>query len=245
MEGHAVTEIARLAAQAMKPVEIDGRTFALAVDGLEEVRPAKVDSPDTLKLHSLEGLVDYLEANVDGLDPTETIVHVAHPRAVHVVTKLYGRDDAQRARIVTAEAEDVVGGFFGNWYGTEEAVIALQTRFADTEGRADALALVGNITEEAEVLTEDDGVGQTVTTRQGLTMKERSEVPNPVELAPYRSFHEVDQVVSPFIIRVRRGRETQVSVWEADGGAWKLEAVERVVVWLEDRLDALGFRVIA
>lgn len=54
-------------------------------------------------------------------------------------------------------------------------------------------------------------------------------VPNPVELAPFRTFTEVEQPTSPFVFRVRRdGDAIMAALFAADADAWKNEAICRI-----------------
>lgn len=55
-----------------------------------------------------------------------------------------------------------------------------------------------------------------------------------VYVKPYRTFQEVDQPESPFLIRVS---ERGISFTEADGGMWKLKARETIKAFLEERLQ--------
>ena len=54
-----------------------------------------------------------------------------------------------------------------------------------------------------------------------------------VKLKPYRTFQEVEQPESAFLIRVS---ERGISFTEADGGMWKLTARETVKKFLEEQL---------
>jgi hypothetical protein len=50
-----------------------------------------------------------------------------------------------------------------------------------------------------------------------------------VRLAPWRTFREVAQPVSSFLFRVQKaGDLPQFALFEADGSAWKLEAVANI-----------------
>ena len=53
-------------------------------------------------------------------------------------------------------------------------------------------------------------------------------------LAPYRTFLEVEQPESDFVLRVNK--EAKLALFEADGGFWKLEAVRLVKEYLSDNL---------
>jgi len=71
--------------------------------------------------------------------------------------------------------------------------------------------------------------------RKGGACLEAAAVPNPVMLAPYRTFPEVEQPASPFVLRLKQGPEggrPSLALFEADGGKWQLEAVKRVRTYL-------------
>lgn len=243
MDGEAVVKVAELAEQAIGTVHHEDDVAYSAVP-YTQIRAERKDEPDLLCLQTLEGLVDYLEANVDALEPEGVMIHVSGPSLVRVISKLHGRDTAQRSTVVAAAAADLTESFLGRWMDLETALIGLETRFQQNSGRAMAVRILGNVTEDAEVQTEDDGISQTVSQRAGFTLSDREGVPNPVALQPYRTFHEVEQPESPFLLRLRRGREVEASFWLADGGRWELEAVENVAAWIESHTADLGFPVI-
>jgi len=69
-------------------------------------------------------------------------------------------------------------------------------------------------------------------------------VPNPVVLAPFRTFPEVIQPESKFIFRMQSG--PQAALFEADGGAWRNEAMGRIKTYLEEQLNVIeSIRVIS
>lgn len=59
-------------------------------------------------------------------------------------------------------------------------------------------------------------------------------VPNPVELAPYRTFLEVEQPESQFIFRMKDG--PRCAIFEADGGAWRNQAITNIREYLKNEL---------
>ncbi len=110
-------------------------------------------------------------------------------------------------------------------------MISLQALFVDEGDRARTLALLGSIRSDEVVTANDDGITQTVIAQAGVVLNRQVEVPNPVTLAPYRTFREVDQPTSPFVLRLAtpHGQKLpQAALFEADGGAWRLVAMERI-----------------
>ncbi|MCP8859456.1 hypothetical protein LBW12_05385 [Latilactobacillus curvatus] len=78
-------------------------------------------------------------------------------------------------------------------------------------------------------------MSQAVTIKTGVASVDQVKVPNPVGLAPYRTFNEVTQPTSNFVFRMREGMKS--AIFEADGGAWKLEAMSNVKDFLTRNLD--------
>lgn len=107
----------------------------------------------------------------------------------------------------------------------------LQAQFVQTDALVSMLAVVGNMTGENTTTNSDDGITQQVAVKAGIHLQGRKDIQNPINLKPFRTFREVEQPESPFVLRVRQSREGQVpscALFEADGGAWKLVAMNRV-----------------
>lgn len=211
--------------------------------------PPKEALPAPLCINTLSGVVEYIkngvdhEAIVDGW-----MIHVIDPATVTVVSGLFGRAEQRReylhatAGAVLKDADFV----YGNFYDAESFNIKIQSVFVDNDDKERVLRLVGNIKEENVRQTSDDGVTQNVTARSGIARVEDVPVPNPVELMPYRTFREVAQPVSSFVLRLRQGREGQMptcALFEADGGAWKLRAIQSIANYLRENTE--GITIIA
>jgi hypothetical protein len=193
----------------------------------------------TLGLSTLDSLVQYLEADIDGLKESRSLlIHIEGPASVAVVTEVQGRH-AQRDVFVRAKACALTEESFefAHFYSAEEFVTKLQALFKDTDERGRVLKIVGNITEEKVKTSADDGITQKVVAKAGVAFVAEIAIQNPFALTPYRTFPEVAQVESDFILRVRAGRSEgdlpTCALFEADGGRWKLEAVKRVREYLE------------
>lgn len=91
--------------------------------------------------------------------------------------------------------------------------------------------------EETVHQANDDGVSQAVSVKTGIASVNSVKVPNPVKLAPYRTFNEVAQPTSEFVFRMRDGM--QCAIFEADGGAWQLEAMQSIKEYLASQLTNL------
>lgn len=237
-------------ARAPRVVTVNGDQYlampgALAEGWKLERLPLPEHLPPTLKVGTLEGFASYVRNNRDGLGRANLLAHVVSPSRVDLLGPVTGAF-LQRATIAQADLS-LFGTSpfgFGQWHEMEAFVIALQAAFVRTEELAAVLKLVGNVRDESVRQTTDDGVTQSVVAKQGAVLVAEVPVPNPVTLAPYRTFREVLQPESRFVLRLRSGGPT-CALFEADGGAWKLDAVARVKAWLAPALAGTDVSIIA
>ena len=134
---------------------------------------------------------------------------------------------------------DLPDGFpFERYMDLETFNIMLQSRFVDTNDRAALLALTANVVDENVKSYGDDGISQVASVKSGVTSVADVKVPNPVLLRPFRTFAEVDQPESKFIFRMRKGDDgVTAALIEADGGAWKIEAIQNIAEYLRNNLQ--------
>ena len=199
--------------------------------------PPVEPTAEPIEISTLTGLCDYIKNDLDG-EMVGTHIQVISPTTVYLCDAIRGRY-RQRETLVIADCKDFIGkGFpFGQWVDTERFIIDLQSQFAPTDNRDLILSVVGSMTDEEVRQTDDDGVSQQVTTRAGIRRKEQTTVPNPVILKPYRTFIEVEQPESPFVLRLRRDRGVEVALFEAGGGRWKSDAVLAIADYLREAVD--------
>ena len=184
-------------------------------------------SPESLYTFSLSGLVAFIRADVDGFFSEagyRHIVHVHNERVVKILLKLTDKE-MRRPSLATCIASNLEIPF-GKFLAPEEFQIMVQTRILPGENRDTVLRLAGAIKAEQSMQTADDGFSQKVTIKRGVATVGDVVVKNPVELAPLRTFFEVEQPVSPFVLRFNE--QANVALFEGDGGAWKLQAVRNI-----------------
>lgn len=245
MDGAAVEQIAGL---SKKPMELGGFLFRpndwTVADPAALVQAGPLAK--SLSVWSLGAVRDYLKENRDSLPLDKIAVHVASPSVIHVLGPLAGTART-REQFVEAVCSDLMKDFLGKFMTLEDFLIGLQVRFADADDRKRVLALLSNVKHETVKTAMDDGVTQIVQARAGVALVSDVAVPNPVLLVPYRTFRDVVQPSSLFVLRVQAGHAgglPQVGLFEADGGAWRLSAIERVKDWLVTSLPA-GVSVLA
>jgi hypothetical protein len=200
---------------------------------LYEVEP-KIYRPDALRISTLSAFIDYIRDNKDNLDYDDLIIHIKSYNEIELMSNLDYK--ANRNHFVKCSAED--NPFrFGMFYDAESFNIALQSMFCDAGNRSDILKITGCVRAEGVQTTGDDGITQSVVTKQGIVLGDTTNIPNPVLLAPYRIFVEVAQPISQFVFRAR-GEEgmPMFALFEADGGFWKLTAVQRIKDYIANAL---------
>lgn len=197
-----------------------------------------------VRMRTLTSLVDYIKAGVDEM-PGRMVVHVEGPLEV----SLYSQLDGDRTRETLVEVIGEVPEFkYGRYIRQEEFIISMQSKFIPTGNRDAVIKFSGAVENGTVKGYGDDGCTQKATVRKGITSREEMIVPNPVALAPFRTFLEVGQPESQFIFRMRDDGDggVECAIFEADGGAWRNEAAENVKEYLERELDGMeGFTVIS
>ncbi len=201
-----------------------------------EIVPVLRPEPNPVTLNTLTGVDNYLNENPDGLELDTVLAHVVGPQEVRVFSRLTGPFE-QRMPYLLAQ-HDMPAFPFGEYMDIETFIIALQAKFVQDEMTAQILQIMGTITEDLIRTYADDGITQEVTAKSGLGRVENRPVPNPVTLQPYRTFNEIEQPTGRFVFRLRPGRSDrpQAALFEADGGAWKLEAIRRIRDWLRAKV---------
>lgn len=214
-------------------VNVDDQLFAINADGdVKEIKKRAIVAVNRLYLNTLTGLVDYIKANLERVDK-KMILRINGPREVLLEGLL--EFDGNRETLAYAEAL-LPTIHYDRFLDSESFNIALQSKFTDTPDRDILLKVMGNVVEGAVKNVGDDGTSQSVVIKSGISSKAEAKVPNPVVLAPYRTFIEVEQPASPFIFRMQEG--PLGAIFEADGGAWKNVAIKNVKNYLEEQLQS-------
>lgn len=211
-----------------------GHQFCSAI--LREVKP-EIPSPERYAVDTLEALVKLIRTEGVAQSPL-LYVRVNSARRVVVDSTYTGRDYAQYSRLPLYEAVSDVPGITTNQSMTQEqAVVELQSLYAVTPDRDYLLSLLSRIDVNQGVSSVDNGISQEVSIRTGAVLKEQQTVQPIVRLQPYRTFLEVEQPASDFLLRL--DKEGRPALYEADGGAWKLEAKRNIAAYLGEQLADL------
>ena len=217
-------------------IELDQGTFS-------RVSLSRVTEPVASKLtvSTLTGLVDYIKTNVDHLEG-KLLIQVKSPEEVALYSPLNA--DREREKYVSAEAILPNNVVYDRFLDTERFNIMLQSAFVDDEDKSKLLKYTALITDDTVKNFGDDGISQKVTVKTGVASVSDAVVPNPVTLAPYRTFPEVEQPESKFIFRMKEG--PTAALFEADGGAWRNTAILGIKEYLKEALkDNENIEIIA
>ena len=191
---------------------------------------------------TLSSFIDYVKSNVDVIETEKMIVHVVSPTKV----LMYSCLDEDRTRENLVEVRAQIPDFdYGQYMDHENFLIALQSKFLKNEDRDLLLKFAGTVRSGSVAEYGDDGVSQKATVKSGVSSVTDAVVPNPVSLAPYRTFIEVAQPESSFVFRMREydSRGVQCAIFEADGGAWKNCAMERIRDYLFKGFEENGIKI--
>ncbi len=206
---------------------------------------------EPIKMNTLSSLIDYIKSDTDVM-AKNMIIHIQSPTRVVLLSDL----DNDRMRETLVEVDALLPEFvFGKFYQTEEFVINVMAKFIGDQPSLQGDDEKSNVKENCkEIILKfagtvetgtiasygDDGVSQKATIQKSCTSKEDVLVPNPVFLIPYRTFLEVQQPGSDFIFRMREsdfsGAAPEAALFEADGGAWKIDAKRHIHEYLSENL---------
>lgn len=218
--------------ETMSPIdikEINGETYS----DRKLYRVNHNPKAAAISMSTLSSLVDYIKCGFD--EHARLFVHVKSPTKVEVYSNL----DYDREREYLVEATAQLPSFkFNEFMGHEEFCINLQSKFEDSPDRKLLLKFAGTVEAGSVAQYGDDGISQKATIKTGVASKGDALVPNPVCLSAYRTFIEVEQPCAQYIFRMKQNNVSGVmcGLFEADGGAWKLEAMDSIRLYLEEHL---------
>lgn len=181
-----------------------------------------VDRPSRLSVTGLDSIVKLVRTELDMFENLPLFIRVDGARKVSV----FSTYDSEMARDSLYEATCDVPDFREGFRPYDKSIIELRSKFLPGEGVDYLLNLLSRISKENGVTTNDNGVSQTVEARQGVSLKTLVKVNPRVSLAPFRTFLEVAQPDSEFLLRL--DDDGNVGLFEADGGMWVVEAKRRI-----------------
>ena len=223
-----VNRIVELAAPTTH--EIEGRTYSS--EKLHRVDPPKY-KPEAITVTGLDSICKLVQNEVKAVG-RKVFIRVAAYNKVSVFTTY--DDQYERFYLYRCEA-DTPAVTMDRFMSYEKAVIELRSLYIPNEGTDYLLNLLRSISSESKVTSSDNGITQTVEAKSGISLMQKVEIKPRVLLKPFRTFIEVDQPESTFLLRINS--EGNIGFYEADGGVWKLEATRNVAGYFEENLKDL------
>lgn len=197
-----------------------------------------------LTVSTLSALCNYIKASCDKNDLESKLLIVNSHEHISLSGETSCEQNFMRNNYIEARAS-IPHLCQHNYMDMESFIVQLQTCFDRKQGDWESLIkLASTIQIKDEVKTSDDGMSQQITAKTGVACLGEVKLPNPVFLAPIRTFHEIEQPLSPFVFRI--SKDGQMGLFEADGGAWKNEAIMRIKEYLEKELaDSTSVTIMA
>lgn len=210
-----------------KTYTINGETYSDT--SLHRIAPV-VPRPENINVTSLNSIVALVRAEIGAARAVPLFIRIDGPTGVTVFTSY----DEQMQRDFIYKAACDVPGIKTGYMDYESFIIALRSKFIPNEDVNYLLDLLSRINKENGVTTSDNGITQTVEARSGISLKQTVAIKPRVTLAPYRTFLEVEQPFSEFILRLNE--ESEIGLFEADGGMWKLSAKKNIADYFAEAL---------
>lgn len=234
MNNTIVNDVERIVKDGLVAV-VDGVNYSAA--NLKKVCDDR--EPKALVIESLTCLCDLLEWNIDGLNKEELLIVVNDYDGVSLLGKI-NPESQNRFCYVKVELDKSGKQFpFGQFLDVEDCIIKLQSMFVPSEDLAELIAFVSRLTINNTIQAEDDGCSQSATIVSGISgaLKVNQKAPSIVELAPRRTFSGITQPMSKFLFRMKavEGRVPVCALFEADGGAWRNDAMMSIKSFLTDK----------
>lgn len=234
-----------LSDKAVEAIQESKKTDIIIVDGQEYVshpvfKPPEEKLPAPLVVHTLESFTTYLRENRDGFAADDCLVHVESPMSIKLLNAPFGRENT---RTLWCHAMALRGGgfSFNNYIDLETFLIEIQSQFVQDEVTKRILQVIGNISDQQVKTSLDDGVSQEITIRAGIARQGTATLTNPVTLRPFRTFAEIEQPPSLYILRLRSMKDAlpTVALFEVMDNRWQLEAIKALKAYLAQTITAM------
>lgn len=194
-----------------------------------------------LQVYNLESLITYIKDDPDTLKNKHKLINIVSPTKILLQSSIYG-NFKQRDTYMIVDCRDLLPDiYFERFMSIEQFIITLKSKFVRTEELEQIVKIVGNISDETVTNYNDDGITQQVTAKTGIARVGEVALPPKIELKPFRTFVEVEQPGSEFLLRAnKRNGEIEFALFEADGGAWKNKSISTIANYLKDKLEGIS-----
>lgn len=221
--------------------EIDGKWYTDS----ELTRLPEKDLQPPLRVHTLQAVVDYLLGFDKEALGSNAAVLIEGPTKVSVIRSLKDPSEDRRWTALEATASSPTINILRTSVNLVDVALELQCGFVPSDARAALLKSLSSVVASESLEISDDGSSFKVIQKSGIEQLEAT-IPNPHLLQPFRTFSEVTQPESPFVLRLKKNGDNAMfaSLTCSDGGAWEQEACTSIKNWLSDKLKDAGIPVL-
>jgi hypothetical protein len=217
-------------------VEVGGKTYTAA-----SLKPVMYEPRARMTLvHTLRGFCGFVNNDIDErITKNKSLIVVDSHQQVRIISNSFGEDFNREIQVMAQLDETLEIYPFGKFLSQEEFAIRFRSLFVPKEGDdfGYVLSYASQLTGGTTIEGEDDGITQQVKVKRGMSgaLKDKMSLKPIVKLSPYRTFREVSQPESEFLLRVRMDNNDSptVALFEADGGAWINQAMENIVQYIQ------------
>lgn len=210
--------------------EIDGHTYSN--EHLNRIDPPKY-MPKSIDVNGLDSVCKLVRNEVKAVG-RKIFIQIQAYNTVRVFSTYDEQYERSYLYKCTADTPSVTVNRFNPY---ENAVIELRSLYIPNKDTEYLLQLLSSISSESKVVSSDNGVTQAVEAKSGIALSQMVAVKPRVSLKPFRTFIEVEQPESEFLLRI--SGDGKIGLYEADGGVWKLEATRNVAGYFEKELKDL------
>jgi len=211
-----------------KTYNINGETYS--DHELIRIDP-HINRAEKIAVNGLDSIVKLIKAEYKSVNRQKPLfVRAVSPRKVEVFSAL----DVVSHREYLYEAICDAPDFKAGWCSYEDFVIILRSAFIPNDGTEYLFDLLSRVSKNGSVSSDDNGIFQNVTVRQGISVGTPEQDKPRIPLIPYRTFSEIEQPESEFILRVNG--KANIGLFEADGAMWKITAKKRICAYFETAL---------
>lgn len=207
-------------------VEIDGRHYST-----HALNPKLNPIQSEIVVHTLQGILDFIQAE----SVQDPIIHVCTESSVMCFSKVIEPWKSRHCYVHSSPIK-IEGFQFSQRLSIEESIIEIYSKFVDNEDKKLLIDFLSSIRGEEVVASEDDGISQHVTTSNKIGRLENTKIRPLVNLRPYRTFNEIEQIESRFLLRLFpvEKKLPNVTLFETDGGLWRNKAIKSIARWFVD-----------
>lgn len=235
MEAKTLDKLQQLILDAQAVQEIDGVKYTAG-----NLHAIYQPVPETLLIESLDGMIDFIQNNRDGVKAEDLMIHVINHRQVCLYGRFNPETNGRTGYVMASLSEQFKPFPFNRYLDHEEFIIAMLTLFEPSPDQDAFIARVQAIKSKNDEKNHDNGVTMTKTQVQGLEADGMAQK-EVVKLRPFRTFSEVPQAESQFIFRMKPGQLGGISLalFECDGGAWVNGVRSNIVRYLQESLKEI------